>query len=446
MVHKILFVLFFIFLSITIKSQVIFEENFDYEIGELYSVSNNIWVKSPTTGAAVFIVNGNLTYNEYPSSGIGKMMFLDASGTTTPKCGAVRNFDAVNSNTIYCSFLFNVISTNDMESNESSGDYFCNWGTTNKSYIVIRKGSNTSQYSIGLKKTSQGSVIWYGTELEINTTYLLVMSYTFQPGEDAIKLWINPLLNTIEPSPDITITTGADNTEISAIQFRQNTKSGDIYIDGIRVATSWSYAPLPVELISFTAQVENDCVRLLWKTATEIDNYGFEIERLNEVNNTSWEKIGFVPGNGNSFSPKEYSFIDKYPLCGEILYRLKQIDLDGTFEYYNSIASVNFNITGLEEKKINDRFCLYQNYPNPFNPSTIIKYVISESSSNKNLFNITLKVYDFLGREITELVNEQQSSGIYQIEFDGSKFSSGVYLYQLRCDSFISSKKFILMK
>ncbi|NOX17411.1 MAG: hypothetical protein GXO87_03905, partial [Chlorobi bacterium] len=100
-------------------------------------------------------------------------------------------------------------------------------------------------------------------------------------------------------------------------------------------AISNSEDPLPVELILFTATGIKDAVELFWQTATEVNNYGFEIERAVDIdpaspNNgyaaSSWEKIGFVQGHGNSNSTKHYSFTDSFPPTGNLLYRLKQID------------------------------------------------------------------------------------------------------------------------
>ena len=91
--------------------------------------------------------------------------------------------------------------------------------------------------------------------------------------------------------------------------------------------------PLPVELTLFTATIVKNEINLLWKTETEVDNYGFNVER--RINEGEWNNIGFVEGHGNSNSPKEYSYNDKDLFAGgsKFQYRLKQIDTDGSFEY-----------------------------------------------------------------------------------------------------------------
>ena len=119
---------------------------------------------------------------------------------------------------------------------------------------------------------------------------------------------------------------------------------------------------------------------------------------------------------------------------------MKQIDLDGSFEFSNSI----------EVEVISPKvFSLEQNYPNPFNPSTKIKYVIPNVETLQSAsIQVTLKIYDVLGNEITTLVNEQQQPGIYEVEFNTKEMNltSGVYFYQLRANNFVETKKMILNK
>ncbi|MFH1197606.1 MAG: T9SS type A sorting domain-containing protein [bacterium] len=95
-----------------------------------------------------------------------------------------------------------------------------------------------------------------------------------------------------------------------------------------------------------------------------------------------------------------------------------------------------------------ERFYLSQNYPNPFNPTTTIKYYIPtvETGYIPSLQHVSLEIFDVLGREVAVLVNVEQKSGLYQVEFDGSNLASGVYYYQLRSGNFISTKKMLLIK
>ena len=191
---------------------------------------------------------------------------------------------------------------------------------------------------------------------------------------------------------------------------------------------------LPVELSSFTADVNTNNVTLNWKTSTEVNNNGFEIQRgvrnqKSEVGN--WQKVGFVQGTGNSNSPKEYNFTDKNLIGGtNFVYRLKQIDNDGKYQYSKEV----------EVKIIPNQFALYQNYPNPFNPTTNIKFDLPEASW------VTLKVYNIIGQEVASLINGEVNAGYHSVSFDGSKLPSGTYIYRLQTGNFIQTKKMVLLK
>jgi hypothetical protein len=191
--------------------------------------------------------------------------------------------------------------------------------------------------------------------------------------------------------------------------------------------------PVPVELMTFNALTEDNIVKLLWNTATEVNNYGFEIERkLSE-----WKKIGFVQGNGNSNSTKNYEYADTLETPGIYTYRLKQIDNDGTSEYSPEVA--------VDLTKIIKDYIIMQNYPNPFNPETSIKFKIPQKS------HIKLTVYDILGKEVEILKDETLEPGIYTEKFDGKNLSSGVYIYRIEAipetdKPYIKTNKMMLLK
>ena len=194
-------------------------------------------------------------------------------------------------------------------------------------------------------------------------------------------------------------------------------------------------APLPVELSFFTAAVNVNNVSLNWKTATEVNNNGFEVQR--EVRNQKsevsgqWEKVGFVQGHGNSNSPKEYSYTDKNLTGGtDFVYRLKQIDNDGKYQYSKEVE------VEVVPKEIN----LLQNYPNPFNPVTEIKFTLPEAT------RVTLRVYNIIGQEVVSLVNGVEEAGFHSVKFEGSNLPSGTYIYRLQAGSFVQTKKMVLLK
>ena len=202
---------------------------------------------------------------------------------------------------------------------------------------------------------------------------------------------------------------------------------------GIGVGTS-GLGVLPVELTSFTANLSGGNVELRWVTATEVNNYGFEIEHSSvetgQTTSLQWEKLGLILGHGNSNSPKNYNFIDNKSNNGKSQYRLKQIDNNGAFKYTKPIE------VGTDLFK----YDLMQNYPNPFNPSTSITYFIPTSS------NVKVEVYTVLGKLITTLVNENQETGSYQVNFDASGLSSGIYYYKIQSSNFAATKIMLLLK
>lgn len=189
---------------------------------------------------------------------------------------------------------------------------------------------------------------------------------------------------------------------------------------------------VPVELLSLRVSHYSSGVKITWITMNEVNNFGFEIERMRE-SNSSWEKLGFVAGNGNSNSIKIYNYFDEEVSYGRYAYRLKQIDNDGSYEYTN-IVEIDL---GLPEKHV-----LIQNYPNPFNPTTKIAFVIPSGARNL----VTLKVYDVLGTEVATLVNEYKEAGRYEIEFNAAYLPSGIYFYMLQSGKFSDVKKMELMR
>src|SRR5574338_496522 len=198
---------------------------------------------------------------------------------------------------------------------------------------------------------------------------------------------------------------------------------------------------VPVELTSFTANGSNNNVTLNWVTATELNNSGFNIERSvipNEVKNLNWPTIGFVNGNGTTSESHTYSFSDNNLSTGKYIYRLKQIDFDGRFTYSNEVE-VDLGVP--------QSFSLEQTYPNPFNPSTKIKYTIPNVAlSGVEGSRVVLKVYDLLGNLVSTLVNEEKPAGNYEINFNASSLTSGIYFYTIQAGSFTDTKKMTLLK
>ena len=422
-------------------SSLSLEENFGYSIGNLTSVSSSKWVNFSGSGNFIQVTNGSLSYTGYPSSGTGNKIDIISVGTSAED--VYTQFATQGEGVkVYASFLLNLPNTTGLATNISTtGDYFVAFLpstsiTTFNSRVSIRQGTVADKYQIGLRaNSSNAAAVWSTIDLDINTTYLIVCSYEMITGasNDVASLWINPSLAGAEPSADLTQIAATDIADVARILIRQgSTTTPNASIDGIRVATEWSQAPLPVELSSFSAATIGSTVKLNWQTATEVNNYGFDVERYAlSAERQAWEKIGFVNGNGNSNSPKTYFYEDKNVAAGKYSYRLKQIDNDGQFEYSKAIE------VDLGAPK---KFELSQNYPNPFNPITTIRFNLPEAG------NVKLTLFNILGQEIKTLVNEFKESGVHTINFDASELNSGMYIYKIEAGTYIQTRKMTLVK
>ena len=199
--------------------------------------------------------------------------------------------------------------------------------------------------------------------------------------------------------------------------------------EGIELISKYT-PPFPVELISFTASVSMNKVFLNWETATEVNNYGFEIERK-ASGSQNWKRIAFVEGYGNSNSPRSYRYIDTIINGGSNFeYRLKQIDNNGQYKYSDSIE---VSITP-------GSFELLQNYPNPFNPATNIQFTAPKTTELK------INVYTILGEKVLTVTEGKYEPGFYKVKMDASALPSGIYIYRFESNEFISTKKMIYLK
>jgi hypothetical protein len=194
---------------------------------------------------------------------------------------------------------------------------------------------------------------------------------------------------------------------------------------------------IPVELTSFNAKAVGNNVEVTWTTASETNNYGFEIQRKTD---NEFITVGFIKGSGMSSEVKNYKFIDRELPIGLYKYRIRQVDYNGTYDF-SKIVEVDIASPGI--------FALEQNYPNPFNPSTKIKFSLATDSK------VTLKVFNLLGEVITTLINEERSAGQYEMTFSPQLFelnlNSGIYFYQLETVAkdgtrFKDTKKMIFLK
>ena len=212
-----------------------------------------------------------------------------------------------------------------------------------------------------------------------------------------------------------------------------NTRNGSAPYMGADEAS----VALPVELAGFTASSSGKTVELAWKTASEVNNYGFDVERKAMSNEqstmNSWKKITFVEGHGTTNAPQNYSFTDNSISSGKYSYRLKQIDRDGKFSFSKEVEAV----IGLNPAD----YSLGQNYPNPFNPSSTIRFAL------KNAGHATLKVYNTTGQEVKTLFDDvAEADRSYSVLFDGTGLASGTYFYILQTPTSREVKKMLMLK
>lgn len=277
--------------------------------------------------------------------------------------------------------------------------------SSNQTFKDIREGDNTA-ISIGNR---------------IHT-----VNYQLGTGSTGLNInWNLPRgveLNLIDPYGgvlfNVDFLTGTGNYTVASLA-----------LTSLLMTVKYIEPPFPVELTSFTGRVTNEFVQLNWETETEINNYGFNIERKSET--SEWTNIGFVLGNGNSNSTKKYNYNDTEPIGGsKFLYRLKQIDNDGKFEYSDVI----------EVEVIPTRFELSQNYPNPFNPSTTLMFSLPKQTQLK------ISIYNMLGELVETVAEGQYEAGYFKTNLILSNLASGIYFYRLESKDFTQTRKFVLIK
>ncbi|MGA9119672.1 MAG: fibronectin type III domain-containing protein [Bacteroidota bacterium] len=202
-------------------------------------------------------------------------------------------------------------------------------------------------------------------------------------------------------------------------------------------------APLPIELASLSV-IPNPAgpgVRIDWSTASEIDCYGFFVQRR-AARDTSFVDVanGFLPGAGTTSTAQTYSFVDQgLQSAGTFYYRLRQVDRDGK-QHLSEEVRVLLTVLGIVETAPME-FRLDQNFPNPFNPETIIRFSVDQTTHAR------LEVYDICGRCVVTLFDGSADAGrFHYVAFRGMNLSSGVYFYRLVTSKMNSMKRMILVR
>lgn len=367
-----------------------------YDVVYEFRVSKSVFGSGESFGSADITVQkeGIRSCTDiYKNSGVPTLSISDNAGICVNK-----------GNDIIYTFNITNIGCQDMTSTKLTLTYD-QFMTYASSSVPPISGSNNTQFSLGTLTSNQVKTMTVTVHSSNNTN----VQYIYMNGE--VSATTAAYFNGKGPKLSCYVT--VKQSEQQATQICN---------------------PLPVELVSFTSAIVNKNVELKWKTATEVNNYGFEVHRQTSAGN--WETIGFIEGHGTVNTPQDYSYTD--PLIGNkgssFKYRLKQIDRDGTIEY-SPIIEANF-------KSSRRDFGMVSAYPNPFNPSSMLQFYVPSKMP------VSLKIFNLLGQEVKVLINEEvKTTGTYSVMFDAKDFASGIYYAWLTSgESLKSVFKLTLMK
>ena len=304
----------------------------------------------------------------------------------------------------------------------SSGKILVHYNNMSGTLTSATVGIENADGSIGLQVVNDAAYIHDD----------LALQFSAEPD----WLGAGPLTGTIYSgnSADISLLINTEGLELGEYSMDMEITTNDPANPLVVVPIVMTVTVVPVELVSFTAENSSGEVILRWNTASETNNLGFEIEKSlksKAKGENDFTKINFVEGKGTTTEKQDYIYKDKISGNGTYVYRLKQIDFDGSFHYSSEVEV---------EVLVPEEYALYQNYPNPFNPSTIIKFSISEQSF------VTINIYNSLGQMIKTIINKQMEAGYYETQFDASRYASGIYYYRLETENYTSIKKMLLIK
>jgi len=431
-------------------------EDFNYTAGT--ALTADTWTQTGTSTTNPITVSTSalsLTGTiPYPLNGSSKAVLMNNTGQDVHK-QFTAGTDSITSGPVYASFLVNVSAVG--TTNTSVGDYFFHFGDGvlgagfstfdfwGRTYVRASGNPGPNNLTFGVSKAAVAGTTGFwpsftDSTYSLNTTYLLVVKYELitGAGNSQVSLYVFKAGDdwTTEPGSATAGPTSDGLTEAASLAYlclRQGTGSTvtpTLRIEGIHVATTWSALPLPVELTAFNANVSGKNVDLTWKTATEINNSGFAVERKSTV--SPWSQVGFVAGNGTTNASHNYSYVDAVS-AGTYSYRLKQIDHDGKFAY-SQTAEAAVGLTPAD-------YTLGQNYPNPFNPTTMITFAVKTDQK------ASMKVYNMLGQEVMTLFDgDAKADQLYHVQFNASSLSSGTYFYILQTGDTRQVKKMVLLK
>jgi photosystem II stability/assembly factor-like uncharacterized protein len=418
------------------------------------SFPDGIKMFTPNYGIAIADPTGNSQPYQfrYTTNGGTNWNLSPTSPLATNEYGVINAFDFIDTNIIWVGSASTVASGTSCKLYRTQNGMNGTWltttvtgtgGSTGLFYQAIaftdKNNGLTGSSGGDILKTTDGGATWNGVAPPAGqTAFSVIGMYGFKDGSNLIRMSIvdaTPAYYCFKTTDlgttwteEILPTEGTTN----GIQHMQFVNSSLGFSGGLAGTIMKFSGTLPVELTSFTANSTMGNITLSWRTATEINNRGFEIQR--KIDDNIWMTLAFKNGNGTTTNPNNYSFTDNISSlkANKLSYRLKQVDFNGQPQFSNIV-----NITNI----IPENYTVSQNFPNPFNPSTIIKYQIPQNSF------VNLRVFNSLGQEVATLVNGMVNAGTYEAQFNASNLSSGVYYYVIKAgDNFVQSKKMILIK
>ncbi len=299
---------------------------------------------------------------------------------------------------------------------------------------------NVSTPDIGADEFNGLPLIFAPSDLAaVADTFAILLSWTdnstnetgfYIERKNGDSLSVDPFLRIDSVGTDVSVYNDLGRTPNTTYTYRVQAYNGlgvSPYSNEVSATTI-----IPVELTSFAANISDKEIYIVWSTATELNNRGFELERKLDAD---WQKVAFIEGSGTTTEKSDYFYSDKFSydgFQGTVNYRLKQIDFDGTITYSN-VISVEVDFTPKE-------YALYQNYPNPFNPSTTIKFALPFDS------NVRITIYNLLGEQIDVLFDQVKEVGYHNINWNAGNLASGVYLYTIDAKSLDGLKNFNAVK
>lgn len=217
--------------------------------------------------------------------------------------------------------------------------------------------------------------------------------------------------------------TSAEYTTSKGLAYQYDAAGNVTTVEPVKV--------LPVELASFEGVADGKDVVLTWKTAFEQNNAGFEIQERAKGRKGEWEMLAFVEGAGTTRKPQSYEHRVTGLASGVHLFRLKQVDVDGSATLSKEIEVA---------LGVPDRFALHAAYPNPAAGTVTIPFDVSRR------VKVRLAIYDVLGRRAATVVDAERPPGRQTVRLNASRLAGGVYFYRIRIGSFRATKKLVVVR